>query len=224
MSWSEMPTNTLLPGNKVLQVKKFTMKALDLTFKEANKIIELLKNGKIGVIPSDTIYGIVGFALKPDVVEDIYRLRGRTPNKPMIILVSDLNDLNHFNILLTEEQRNFLKKNWPNPLSVVLSCTSEKFGYLHRGKKSLAFRMPKNDDLLKILKKVGPLVAPSANFEGQKPSETIAEAKKYFADKLSFYVEGGKLKLKPSTVIRLFEDGTRIVLREGSFKIKNVLS
>lgn len=181
-------------------------------------IVDLLKKGKIGVMPTDTIYGIVGSALNPETIEDIYKLRKRTPDKPMIILISSLEDLKKFNIILTKAQRDFLKKAWPNPLSVILSCPDEKFNYLHRGKKSLAFRIPKNKMLLSILEKTGPLVAPSANFEREKPAETIAQAKKYFRDRIAFYVTGGKLKSKPSTVIRLYEDGKKIVLREGSFK------
>ena len=183
------------------------------------QIIQLLKNGKIGVMPTDTIYGIVGSALNPTVVENIYRLRRRTSDKPLIVLISSLNDLNHFNILLTEEQRKFLEKNWPNPLSIILSCPDKNFFYLHRGKKSLAFRMPKDKILLETLKRVGPLVAPSANFEKEKPAETIDEARKYFGGKVSFYVDAGKLKSKPSSIVQLYEDGTRIVLRKGSYKV-----
>lgn len=196
------------------------MKAVDLSFQDSEQIIKLLKIGKIGVVPTDTIYGIVGSALNPGVVEDIYRLRNRNRNKPFIILISDLNDLNHFNIVITKEQKKFLKKNWPNPLSIVLPCLPEKFKYLHRNKKSLAFRMPKNEILLSLLRRVGPLVAPSANLEKNRPAETINEAKKYFGDKILFYVDEGKLKSKPSTIIQLYEDGARIVLREGSYKEK----
>lgn len=195
------------------------MKSLDLTFEDLDQVVKLLKAGEIGVMPTDTIYGIVGSALNPDVVENIYRLRRRTSDKPLIVLISDLNDLNHFNILLTKEQKDFLEKNWPNPLSVVLSCQQEKFFYLHRGKKSLAFRMPKDKILLGILKRVGPLVAPSVNPEKEKPAETINEAKKYFGNKIAFYVDGGKVESKPSTIVQLYEDGTRIVLREGNFGV-----
>ncbi|MBI2330219.1 threonylcarbamoyl-AMP synthase [Candidatus Daviesbacteria bacterium] len=194
------------------------MKALDLTFKDENQIIKLLKNGKIGALPTDTIYGLVGSALNPKTIEEIYSLRKRDTAKPMIILISSLDDLKKFNIILTKEQTKFLKKVWPNPVSVILPCPLEKFIYLHRDKKSLAFRLPKDKNLLKILKEVGPLVAPSANFEKRKPAETITEAKKYFEGKVAFYVDEGKLKSKPSTVIRLYEDGTQIVLREGSFR------
>ena len=184
-----------------------------------NKIIKLLKSGKIGVMPTDTIYGIVGSALNTEVVEKIYKLRKRSLGKPMIILISSLNDLNQFNIELTDKQKDFLQKIWPNPVSVVLPCQSEKFKYLHRGKNSLAFRMPKNKKLLELLKQIGPLVAPSANFEGEKPSETIAEAKKYFGDNVDFYIDGGRLISRPSTIVELNEDGILNILRQGKYKV-----
>ena len=186
---------------------------------EVKRIIQLLKAGKVGVIPTDTIYGIVGSALNPQTVEEIYYLRKRVSDKPMIVLIAEVSDLRKFDIDLTPAQIDFLGKIWPNPVSVVLPCPSEEFKYLHRGKRSLAFRMPKNGKLLELLKQTGPLVAPSANIEDQKPAETINEAKEYFADEVSFYVEGGKLKSKPSTIVQLNKDGTHIVLREGLFKV-----
>lgn len=168
-----------------------------------------LKKGKIGVMPTDTIYGIVGSALNPDTVEEIYRLRKRATDKPFIILISKFSDLKKFNIKLTDKQNKFLKKIWPNPISVVLPW----------GKKSLAFRMPKNKKLLELLKKVGPLVAPSANIAGKKPAETIKEAKKYFGNAVDFYVDGGEIKSKASTLVQLNEDGTFIVLRKGGYRV-----
>src|SRR5205823_3531505 len=115
---------------------------------------------------------------------------------------------------LTEKQRVFLQKSWPNPLSVILPCINPKFEYLHRGKKSLAFRMPKNDSLLELIKKVGPLVAPSANFEGSLPSRTVNEAKKYFGEEVAIYIEGGELNGRPSTLIEFEKDNIK-VLRQG---------
>lgn len=187
-------------------------------------ILQMLQNGRVGVIPTDTIYGLVGSALIPDTVERIYRLRRRNPNKPFIILISSLNDLNHFNIKLDKFTRDFLEKNWPNPLSVVLSVTPasrgelSKWNYLTRGTKTLAFRMPNNSKLLDILKKTGPLVAPSANFEGSKPAETIDEAKGYFGNEVDFYVDGGKLVGLPSTLVAI-KEGKIKVLRQGIFTI-----
>lgn len=194
---------------------------------EINQIIKFLKMGKVGVIPTDTIYGIVGSALNPHTVEKIYKLRERAADKPFIILIANLNDLNQFNIKLTDKMKIILKKIWPNPVSVVLPFNEEKFKYLHRSKKSLAFRIPNNEWLINLLKQSGSLVAPSANIEGGKPSETIEEAKKYFGDKVDFYVDGGKMskapasavKSAPSTLIRLMDDGSYQILRQGSYKL-----
>ena len=190
------------------------------------EVIKLLNSGKVGVMPTDTIYGIVGSALNPKTVEEIYRLRKRAPEKPMIILISSLKDLEKFEINLTNTQKEFLEKIWPNPVSVVLPCNLEKFKYLHRGTNSLAFRMPKDKRFLEILRKVGPIVAPSANFEGKKFAETINEAKKYFGDSVAFYCEatrssykdGGDIKTMPSTLVTFDKDLIK-VLRKGSFKI-----
>ncbi len=185
-------------------------------------IIKLLKKGKVGVMPTDTIYGIVGSALNPETVEEIYTLRKRDKDKPFIILISSIVDLKKFEVKLTKEQKDFLEKNWPNPLSVILIVNAVEFEYLHRGKNSLAFRMPKDEKLLELLKQTRPLVAPSANFAGVKPAETQEEAKKYFGSRAAFYVDGGKLKSKPSTVIQLYEDGSYLVLRKGNFPVDKV--
>ena len=178
------------------------------------KIIQLLRVGKIGVMPTDTIYGIVGSALNPETVEKIYKLRKRAKDKPMIILISSLDDLKKFKIKLTDKQKKFLEKIWPNPISVVLPCKDKDFEYLHRGKNSLAFRMPNNQALLGLLKEIGPLVAPSANFEGEKPAENIATAKKYFGNQVAFYLDEGTIHSTPSTLVR-FENDSIKLLRQG---------
>lgn len=182
------------------------------------KLVSCLMDGGIAVIPTDTIYGIVGSALNTDTVEKIYQLRKRSKDKPFIILISSIKDLEKFDIELAQKQKEFLEKNWPSPLSVILSVEGDKFKYLHRDKNSLAFRMPKNKQLLDLLERVGPLVAPSANFEGEKPAETINEAKKYFGDQV-FYVDEDRIIGGSSTLVKLNEDGSFIVLRQGSYEV-----
>lgn len=179
-----------------------------------------IQDGGVGVIPTDTIYGIVGSALIPEAVEKIYNLRKRNTDKPFIILVSGLEDLEKFGVQLTQKQMEFLKSHWPNPLSVVLSVNDPKFQYLHRGKNSLAFRMPKDEEFLELLKETGPLVAPSANIEGEKPAETIEEAQNYFGNFVDFYIDRGRIVSSSSTLIELLDDGKVKILREGNFKIE----
>ncbi len=168
----------------------------------------------VGILPTDTIYGIVGSALDKRTVERIYRLRKRNPKKPMIILIGDMSDLKKFGIMITPAIKKILNKVWPGKVSVILPSSSKKFAYLHRGTKTLAFRLPRPVWLRKMLKKTGPLVAPSANIEGKPPALTIPAAKRYFGKNVDFYADAGRLISKPSTIIAI-KNGELTILRKG---------
>jgi L-threonylcarbamoyladenylate synthase len=183
-------------------------------------LVNRLKRGEVGVIPTDTLYGLVGSALNPATVERIYKLRRRDTKKPMIILISSIEDLAKFGIRLNKQSKAFLETYWPGAVSVVLPCHSKKFAYLHRGGKTLAFRFPKYPSLLRLLRQTGPLVAPSANWAGEPSAEIIRTARKYFSEEIEFYVDVGKLSGKPSTLVGLDKRGGWKVLREGSVSIK----
>ena len=178
------------------------------------------------MVPTDTIYGLVASALLPSTVKRLFKLRrppaqaGKTPNKPFIVLISDTKELASFGVYPTASQKNILKKIWPGEVSVIFPVFGKQFGYLHRGTNALAFRLPAKKSLRELLGKTGPLLAPSANLEGEKPAETVIEAKKYFGDKADFYVNAGKrLAGKPSTLV-MFENDTLKVLRAGAVKIE----
>lgn len=195
---------------------KYTLN--DLNENTLNNLATKLNQGGIAVIPTDTQYGIVTSALQKSAVEKIYQLRKRSSEKPMIILISDFEDIKKFHISLSDEQLSQLKKLWPNPLSIILPATGQPSEYLHRGTNSLAFRIPKLDWLQKFLYSSGPLVAPSANFEGETPASSIKDAEKYFKDQLDFSIDAGTLKNPPSTVIKLTESGFEII-RQGAFTL-----
>ena len=163
-----------------------------------SSIIKILKNGGVGVLPTDTLYGLVGSALSKKTVERIYKLKKRNFKKPFIILISSINDLKIFEIKVDENIKKFLRK---RKTSIILSCSVKKYKYLHRGKKSLAFRIPHKQNLIKLLKKVGPLVVPSANLENKIPAYNIIQAQKYFGDQVDFYINEGIKKSFPSRLI-----------------------
>lgn len=182
-------------------------------------ITPILLSGGVGVIPTDTLYGLVGSALNKKTVERIYALRKRELGKPMIVLISALSDLSKLSVFLNQKQKKVLSVIWPGKVSVVLECEAKKFEHLHRGKQTIAFRLPADPELIKLLKKVGPLVAPSANLAGEEPATTYAEARKYFGEEVDFYVDLGKLKSKPSTLVKMAKDGQIEILRQGAVKI-----
>lgn len=181
-------------------------------------ISKLIRCNKIGVIPTDTIYGIVASAWSKKTVSRAYKTLKRDSKKPFIILVSSIEDLALFKVKIDNATKNILEKLWPGKVSVVLPVTSKRFQYLHRGTKTLAFRVPKKPSLIKILKYAGPLISTSANPQGLKPAATITEAKKYFGDGVDFYIDGGKIRSLPSTLVEI-KNGRVNVLRKGAVKI-----
>lgn len=185
------------------------------TYAQAEKII---KEEGVGILPTDTLYGVVGSAFSKKAVTRIYKLRKRNLKKPLIILIHALADIDLFGITPDAKDKKILRALWPGKVSVIVPCKRKKFAYLHRGTNALAFRVPASSALRRFLKKTGPLVAPSANPEGEPPAKTVAEAEKYFGNAVDFYINRGCLASQPSTLVA-FENGRISVVRKGAFKI-----
>ncbi|MBI2888607.1 MAG: threonylcarbamoyl-AMP synthase [Candidatus Liptonbacteria bacterium] len=177
------------------------------------RVTQVLKHGGVAVIPTDTIYGIVGSALKVETVARIYRLRKRNLRKPMIVLIASLRELARFGVRVSPAITRFLRGAWPGRVSVALPVRDKKWEYLHRGTEYVAFRVPLKKALRELLIKTGPLVAPSANLEGKPPAKALCEAKEYFGTKVDCYVDGGELVRKPSTLVKVVE-GKPVVMRK----------
>jgi L-threonylcarbamoyladenylate synthase len=192
------------------------------TAKNRKNVIRVLRDeGGVGILPTDTLYGVVGSATRIATVRRIYRIRRRNPKKPMIILISDIKDLEKFNIKAPLNFKKVLNRVWPGRVSVILPVEprgQKKLYYLHRGMNTLAFRMPRPKWLRDLLRETGPLVAPSANFEGEVPALTIRAARHYFGDNVDFYIDAGKLDSQPSTLITI-KRGKLVVLRQGAVKL-----
>jgi L-threonylcarbamoyladenylate synthase len=179
------------------------------------RVVKLLKSGKVGVIPTDTIYGLATLASIEEGVSRIYSLKKRE-KKLGTFIAADVEQL--LTLGLDEQVLRAVAHLWPNPISVVVPVVDGR-SYLDMGKGSLAVRIPRNDTLLGLLQETGPLATTSANLFDQPPSSTIADAHAYFGDRVDFYVDAGELSPHPpSTIIRL-EGGRLEVLRQGAIMI-----
>ena len=161
-------------------------------------LIKILKEGGVAVMPTDTIYGVVGSDLNKNTVDIIFKIRNRNPEKPCINLIGSIDQLQKFNISISEGQKKQIQ-NFTEPTSFILDTTS--------------FRLPDNENLRNLLLQTGPLIAPSANTEGMPPAQNIFEAKKYFGRNVDIYIDGGEIKGKASRVIKLHKDGSIDILR-----------
>ncbi|MGB0925430.1 MAG: L-threonylcarbamoyladenylate synthase [Minisyncoccia bacterium] len=170
-----------------------------------NKLIEILKDGGIAILKTDTLYGIVGLAENPHTVDRIYEIKNRNPLKPVVVLLSDISELSQFGIHVDADLQSILDVYWPGKVSIVLETSSSiDLHHIHKGTGGVAFRVPDDAMLRDILRQTGPLVAPSANPEGQTPAKDIGTAMDYFGDKVNFYKDDGEcVNLKPSKIIKV---------------------
>lgn len=166
-------------------------------------IVSLLRGGGVGILRTDTLYGIVAQADNEAAVERVYEIKGRTPTKPPIILIGAMDQLlNSYD----EATMNRLKEYWPGKVSIILPAPHAP-KWLVRSGDSLAYRMPDNPELRELLLRTGPLIAPSANPEGLPPAMNINEAVAYFGEEVNFYVDGGVVEDDtPSRLYRLLDD------------------
>lgn len=178
------------------------------------QVIPILQNGGVAVIPTDTLYGLVGLALNREAVEKIYELKQRDHSKGLIVLIGDETALEQFDLELTPELRSKLADYWPGPVTIILKTNSDNWNYLNGGQGTIAFRLPADERLRELLRLTGPLVAPSANPEGEPPAQTITEAEAYFGEKVPAYVDGGTL-LGPASKIIDLSTGEEQVVRTG---------
>ncbi len=175
------------------------------------ELVRVIRSGGVAVIPTDTIYGVVGRYDSPTVLDRIRQIKKRPDIQGFIVLCADIDQLESFDLSEKSLQRAAI--HWPGKVSIIFN-PGNKFPYIQGDPNEMAFRIPDYEPLRKLLKKTGPLVAPSANPRAEPPSMTIAEAKTYFGDSIDCYIDGGRADSKPSKLIKMHADGTEEVLRD----------
>ena len=182
------------------------------------KLATLLHGGAIGVLPTDTVYGLVS-VIAPQPIERLYATKPRQSHAGTVI-ASSVDDL--IALGLDEAALQHVSHLWPASLSVVIAVQHIP-EFLREERGSLAVRIPENEALRSLLRETGPLMTTSANKHGGKTAATIAEAQRIFGDSVDFYVDGGDLSNRPpSTIITVDAHGVITVLREGAVPVQSL--
>lgn len=170
-------------------------------------VAEILLTGGIGVLRTDTIYGIVALALDQAAVERLRVVRKRPAHQRNIILIASQQQMVS---AVPEYARKTLQRYWPGRVSIELPIDENVPVWLHCGEREISHRVPADEALRKLLAKTGPLIAPSANLQGEPPARSIIEAEAYFGGSVDFYVDGGIVDdgVLPSQLLRILADGT----------------
>ncbi len=197
--------------------------------------ITLLKHGGIGVMPTDTVYGIVASARDPKAVARVEALKGRQQQKPLIVLITQAAQMQALCPTISMHSITRAEELWARRgddyaflmqasagvhshnrgISVVVPCHDACVSYLHKGTGGIAFRRithnvrtPEVRMLCDIIDVVGPVIATSANYSGGAVVRHSAQAEKIFGTACDFYIGGFVAEQHPSLVVGLDDDVT----------------
>lgn len=169
------------------------------------RAIEILNKGGIIIFPTDTAYGIGCRIDNVDSIKRLFDIRKRSENKAVPVLVSDIDMAKDYLLEIPKDvKEKLMEKYWPGALTIILPCIKNKVPSLVRGEgNNLGIRVPDNKLILEIIKKVGvPILAPSANFSGEKTPFTSGDLDKNLVKLVDMVIDKGEsLTNNVSTVI-----------------------
>ena len=176
-----------------------------------------LKDGEVVAFPTETVYGLGAVATNEEAVKKIFLAKGRPADNPLIIHVSNREQVAEYVKVIPEKARLVMDHFWPGPCTIILEKKGSLALSVTGGLDTVGVRMPDHPIALKLIDRVGiPLAAPSANSSG-KPSPTSAEHVKRDLDrKIIGIIDGGPTGVGlESTVLDLTDPEKPTILRPG---------
>ena len=190
---------------------------------DVNKAGELLKNGGLVGIPTETVYGLAADAGNGAAVAEIFRAKGRPMDNPLIVHISRMTQLEGLISVFPEKARQLAEAFWPGPLTIILPKKAGVPDEVTAGLNTVAVRFPAHPVARAIIEAAGcPLAAPSANSSGKPSPTTAMHVMDDLNGKIAAVVDGGDCGVGvESTVITLATNPPRL-LRPGGLSLEEL--
>ncbi len=175
-----------------------------------------VRDGKIVVLPTDTVYGIGADAFNADAVAAVLAAKGRGREMPPPVLVPNVRTIDGLAREVPDYVRALLARFWPGPLTVVVKSQSSLSWDLGETNGTVAVRMPDNAVALSLLGDVGPMAVTSANLTGSPAARTAQEAQDQLGAAVSVYLDAGPATGTSASTILDCTTDLAVTLREGA--------
>ena len=196
------------------------MKSNQSNIKKAKKYLN--KNCCIGV-PTETVYGLAANAYEDMAIKEIFNLKKRPKNNPLIVHYFDTDSLKR-DCLINDNFVKLYNKFSPGPITYILRLKKDSkiSKYVTNNEKNLAVRFPKHKIFKNLLKELDyPLAAPSANITTKVSAVQAADVKEEFGNKIKYILDGGRCAIGiESTIVDL--TGKPSILRLGGLDISKI--
>ena len=180
------------------------------------RVADVVTRGGVIAFRTDTFYGLGADPFNQGAVRRIKELKGREDNKPILIVISDYDQLGRFITSISPSFQLLTSKFWPGALTLIGEARPELPPEITAGTKTVGVRLP-NDDRVRLLVRAcsGALTATSANPSGAAPATTALQVREYFGDSVNLVIDdGGAQTDSPSTVVDVSQNEPKLI-REG---------
>lgn len=185
---------------------------------EIQNAVERLRQGEVVGMPTETVYGLAARIDLPAGIEAIFKTKERPFFDPLIVHVSDYEQLRGVTAGFPKIAQVLAEKFWPGPLTMILPKNSQLNPMITSGLESVGVRMPSHPVALELIRAVGvPLAAPSANKFGKTSPTSAGHVRQEFHKEKVYVLEGGDSEIGiESTVLLIKEAENKLsILRKG---------
>ena len=198
------------------------MKTLLLNKNEIDIAADIIKNGGIVAMPTETVYGLAADALNGEAVAKIFKAKGRPMDNPLIVHISDIKQIDMLVSEFPDKAKKLAEKFWPGPLTIVLPKSDIIPDEVSAGLSTVAIRFPSHPVAHELIAKSSPIAAPSANLSGSPSPTTVRHVLADMDGRIDAIVDGGDCEVGvESTVITLAED-VPTLLRPGGVTLEQL--
>ena len=186
-----------------------------------NEAGEILRNGGLVAFPTETVYGLGGNALLKKASKDIYAAKGRPSDNPLIVHISDMDELPQLVETVPEMAAKLAESFWPGPLTMVMRKSDIVPYETTGGLDTVAVRMPEHKVANMLIKLSGvPVAAPSANISGRPSPTTAAHCIEDLSGRIEAIVDGGASSIGVESTIVDLSGEDPVLLRPGAVTLE----
>jgi L-threonylcarbamoyladenylate synthase len=177
--------------------------------------VSAVKDGRLVVLPTDTVYGVGADAFDPAAVTALLAAKGRGRDMPVPVLVGSWQTIDGLAFAVPEAARELIHAFWPGALSIVVQQAPSLQWDLGEGRGKVMVRMPLHPVAIELLREVGPMAVSSANISGRPPAITADDARRQLGELVGVYLDAGPSQQQAASTIIDLTGPTPHILREG---------
>lgn len=192
------------------------MKKLVPSDKEFLRSVEIIHNGGVVAFPTETYYGLAVDPFNDNALQRLFALKGRPELKPVLLLISQLAQLDKVTISVPIVAQKLMNRFWPGPLTLVLPAQKNLSPFITGNTYTVGVRLSPNPAAQQLVNACNiPLTATSANRSGCPPAVSADEVKAMFGDQVDYILDGGRTPGKRGSTLIGFDGESIRCIREG---------